>query len=188
MNDKADRRTLITIDQFRRLTRPTSIHLDEEDVLSYVRECEDEKIIPAIGWSNFKSLIGQRAWDNTFDSTFNPDILIDGGEWSETAVGSDGVQYTKEYYCCGVRKALAYYAYAKMLRADGAIVARAGTMRHRDDYSDHLDDPQIRQYNDVMNMAERYLGQCLYYLNRHRKKHAISPQRGTRAKIHVIGD
>lgn len=185
---QVDRKPLITVDQFRQLARPTSIHLEEEDVLSYVRECEDERIIPAIGWGNFKSSLGLRPWDSTFSDSFIPDLWLDGGEWTKTAVGSDGVQYNKEYYCSGVRKALAYFVYAKMLRADGTIVARAGTMRHRDDYSDHLDDPQIRQYNDVMDMAERYLGECLYYLNKHKKNRQISPQRGSRARIHVIGD
>lgn len=185
---QVERKPLITVDQFRKLTRPTSVHLDEEDVLSYIRECEDERIIPAIGWGNFKSSLGIQVWDKTFDDSFIPNLWLDGGEWQQQATGTDGKEYTKEYYCSGVRKALAYFVYAKMLRADGTIVTRSGTMRHRDEYSDHLDDPQIRQYNDVMNMAERYLAECLLYLNVHRKNRQIHPIRGSRARITAIGD
>lgn len=185
---KVDRQPLLTVDQFRELARPTSTHLNEDDVLSYVRECEDELIIPAIGWANFKSSLGLREWDNTFDDSFIPDLWLDGGEWEHKEKDENGEEYDKLYYCCGVRKALAYFVYAKILRADGTILSRAGTMRHRDDYSDHIDDPQIKQYNDVMNMAERYLNECLQYLQVHKKSRQIRQQRGTRAKIHAIGD
>ena len=185
---KVDRQPLLTVEQFRELARPTSTHLNEDDVLSYVRECEDERIIPAIGWANFKSSLGLREWDKTFDDSFIPDLWLDGGEWEHKEVDENGEEYDKLYYCCGVRKALAYFVYAKILRADGTILSRAGTMRHRDDYSDHIDDPQIKQYNDVMNMAERYLNECLQYLQVHKKSRQIRPQRGTRARIHAIGD
>lgn len=188
MMKQVNRTPLITFEQFRELARPTSTHLDEGDVLSFVRECEDERIIPAIGWGNFKSSLGLREWDRTFDDSFTPDLWLDGGEWSHEEIDEDGKKFEKSYYCCGVRKALAYFVYAKMLRADGTIISRAGTMRHRDDYSDHIDEPQLRQYNDAMNMAERYLSECLFYLQVHKKSRQISPQRGSRAKIHAIGD
>lgn len=188
MMKQVDRKPLITLDQFRELARPTSTHLEEGDVLSYVRECEDERIIPAIGWGNFKSSLGLKEWDSTFDDSFIPDLWLDGGEWSHEEVDEEGKKFEKLYYCCGVRKALAYFTYAKILRADGTILARAGAMRHRDDYSDHLDEPQLKQYNDAMNMAERYLSECLFYLKVHKKSRQISPQRGSRARIHSIGD
>lgn len=186
--NQIDRKPLITAEQFRELARPTSAHLDEDDVLSFIRESEDEKIIPAIGWANFKSSLGLKEWDSTFNDSFNPDLWLDGGEWSQKQTDENGEKFDKLYYCCGVRKALAYFTYAKILRADGTILARAGSMRHRDDYSDHIDEPQLKQYNDVMNMAERYLGECLLYLKAHKKDKKIKPIRGTRARIIAIGD
>lgn len=188
MMKQADRIPLISVEQFRTLARPTSAHLDEGDVLSFVRECEDERIIPAIGWANFKSSIGLREWDSTFDDSFIPDLFLDGGEWSKEEVDEHGDKFDKLYFCNGVRKALAYFVYAKLLRADGTIISRTGSMRHRDDYSDHIEEPQLRQYNDVMNMAERYLAECLQYLKVHKKSRQISSVRGTRARVHAIGD
>lgn len=184
----ADRKQLITVEQFRALSRPTSAHLDEEEVNAYIRECEDCFIIPAIGYANFKGATGTSTWGDTFDATFNPQTLLDGGEWSSVESDEFGNKITRAYYCNGIRKALAYYVYAKLLRADGTIISRAGSMRHRDDNGDHIDDSKLKQYNDVMNIAERYLGDCLAYLKRHVRNRQVSKVRGSRVHIHAIGN
>ena len=44
---------LITVGQCLALARPTSVHLDEDEVQAYITECEDMHIIPAIGFANF---------------------------------------------------------------------------------------------------------------------------------------
>lgn len=183
-----DRKQLITIEQFRALSRPTSAHLDEEEVNAYIRECEDCFIIPTIGWANFKGATGVSTWEGTFDATFKAETILDGGEWSTEEEDECGNKVKKEYYCCGIRKALAYFVYAKLLRADGTIVSRAGSMRHRDADGDHIDDTKLKQYNDTMNMAERYLSSCLMYLKKHIKNKQVKTVRGSRAHIHAIGD
>lgn len=182
-----ERTQLITVEQFRQLARPTSKHLDEREVSTFIRECEDTFIIPAIGWGNFKSSIGLSVWSSTFDDSFVPDLFLDGGEWSKEETDENGEKFDKLYFCNGAKKALAYFVYAKLLRSDGTIVSRSGAMRHNDDYSDHINEPQLRQYNDVMNLAERYLSECLQYLKIHKKSRQISPVRGTRARVHAIG-
>lgn len=74
-------------------------------------------------------------------------------------------------------------------RADGTIISRAGGMRHRDDYSDHVQDVSSnKQYNDIMDMAERYLSDALEYLKAFTSKGEVKAQRGTRAHIHAIGN
>lgn len=61
-------------------------------------------------------------------------------------------------------------------------------MRHRDDYSDHVQDlSNNKQYNDIMDMAERYLSDALEYLKAFTSKGEVKAQRGTRAHIHAIG-
>lgn len=183
----AVRKPLITVEQFRALARPTSVHLDEEEVTAYIRECEDEHIIPTIGWKNFKAATGVCVWDATFDDTFVPDLFLDGGEWQEV-VSKKGEEETVLHYCNGIRKALAYFVYAKLLRADGTIISRSGSMRHRDDYSDHVDDSKLKQYNDTMSLAEMYLAGALLYLRDKAKDKQVKPARGTRAHIHAIGE
>lgn len=177
-----ERKQLITVDQFRELARPTSTHLDEDEVNAYIRECEDANIIPAIGWERFKAATEQGEWGDSVLPDFQPATFLDGGEYSQ-----DETKVQK--YISGIRKALAYFTYARLFRADGTIVSRAGGMRHRDDYSDHVQDVSSnKQYNDIMDMAERYLSDSLEYLKAFTPKGEVKAQRGTRAHIHAIGD
>ena len=180
-----DRIPLITVEQFMRLSRPTSIHLDDEEVKAYIREAEDIYIIPFIGYATLKAITSNERPQH-MDESFAIDILANGGEWTEIIAECKGDTVEEIHYCNGIRKAAAYYTYAKMIRADGSILSRAGAMRHRDEYSDHVDDSKLKQYNDAMSIAERYLSESIAYMNAHsmQKKKA----RGTRAHIHAIGD
>lgn len=179
----SERKPLITVEQFRQLARPTSAHLDEEDVMTFVRECEDAYIIPTVTYRQFKGAVeceDNTPWDESFDDTFVPRTLLDGGEYT-TEKGS-------VEWCSGMRKALAYFVYARMQRADGNIISRSGAMRHNDERAEHTDDSKLRQYNDTMAMAERYLSECVAYLKLHLKDERVKPIHTTRAKITAIGD
>lgn len=178
---------LITAEQFRTLARPVSIHVDDDEIAQFVRECEDVYIIPAVGWTNFKSSTITNVWSGIFDGTFSPEIFLDGGEYdpadAECGCGSDdGLRY-----CNGLRKALAYYVYAKMLRNDGNIIARAGAMQHQDQYAYHTNDADLKRYDDTMSIAERYLGECLEYANIHRKNNKLTT-RQSRCRVIAVGD
>lgn len=168
---------LITLEEFKNLARPASIHLDESHVMAYVREAEDAYIIPAIGYETVKGI------KEAETITPEQDILLNGGEFTTQACGCDDQTLQ---YCKGLKLTVAYYAYAKMMRADGSIVSRAGFMRHEDDYSRHVDDTTLKQYNDVMDMAERYLASCLSYMASVNSN--TKPVRGSRARIYAIGE
>lgn len=176
------RTQLLTVEQFRELARPTSVHLDEREVNAFIREAEDSFIIPFLGYGNFKAAAEgiSSLWDDSFDDTFTASLLLDGGEWED----SKGVLH----YCNGVRKALAYFTYARMLRADGSIITRSGNVRHRDEYADHDEDPKRNRYNDTMDMAERYLSECMAYCKEHKKDKKIRKMVSSRSSIRAIGD
>ena len=183
------RKQLITVDQFRELARPTSTHLDEYEVNAYIRECEDANIIPAIGWKRFKAATEQGEWGDSVLTDLQPSVFLDGGEYTTKKEGDCSQDETKvQKYTSGIRKALAYFTYARLFRADGTIVSRSGAMRHRDDYSDHVDDSSLKQYNDIMGMAESYLSDALLYLKATTKAGEVKPHRSTRVRIHAIGD
>ena len=93
MND--GRKTLLTVEQFRELARPTSIHLDEEAVRGFIRECEDAYIIPAIGYRQFKGALeceNNTPWDDKFDDT---DSLygVEKPDWEEFISSEKGKAY-----------------------------------------------------------------------------------------------
>lgn len=186
MRKEETRLPLITPEQFRKLARPVSIHVDNLEIQQFVRECEDMFIIPAVGWPNFKSATVTNTWEDLFDGTFSHTVFLDGGEYDagdgECGCGSDdGIKY-----CNGLRKALAYFVYAKMLRNDGNILSRAGAMQHNDQYAYHTDDSSLKRYNDTMSIAERYLAESLQYANLHRKNKLTARQ--SRSRILSVGD
>lgn len=181
----SERKLLITMEQFRQLARPTSTHLDEEEVTAYIREAEDGHIIPAIGYEVYRYISSDDASvPEILADAFDKAIILEGGEYTEELC--DGTKNVM--YCNGLRKAVSYYVWAKMLRADGAIISRAGAMRHRDAYADHVDDSKLRQYNDASGMADMYLTEAVRYLRANTKNNAVRPIKSTRAKITAIGD
>ena len=175
---------LITPAQFKVLARPTSCHLDDTEVMSFISECEDVFIIPFIGFANFEKAVHSESFAGVFDETFSVSLWLDGGSFETSDCGCN----KRTEWCVGLRKTLAYYVYAKMLRADGTIVARAGAMRHNDQYAQHID-PNRKQYDDVMNIADGYMAGCTLYAKTHSVEcNAVKKVRGKRATIKAIGD
>lgn len=148
---------LITLDEFLQLTRPTSKHLDETEVIAFVREVEDLHIIPLIGTELYNTLV-TAVLDS--DLTAEQRILFKGGTWSSSCgCNTDKV-------CAGLKRAVAYLAYARMVAVNGGIVTRTGYYQHNDTYADRTDDKnRANARRDVQNMAEFYLGQCVEYYN-----------------------
>lgn len=172
---------LITVDEFRKLARPTSKHVDEDDVIAFIRECEDMTIIPAIGLDVFERLLSD-------DVSEKEKTLLSGGNWTQSVVGRCNGENGLRRKCSGLKTALAYFVYAKMIQSDGGIVTRTGMMRHDDEYASHIDDKnRVRRYNDVMNVAEQYLSGCLEYW-KNVQGGDVRPVKGTRVHIHAIGD
>ena len=178
-----ERKHLLSPVQFAELARPTSIHLEDDEVNRFIEECEDLYIIPTVVYDVFSAAIDyvdDNTLDGKFDETFDPVLYLNGGAFNYNHCGCDGASE----WCAGLRKALAYYVYAKMGRADGSIIARDGLMRHNDQYAQHVE-PNLKQYNDVMEVAEQYLASCQRYAKMHRC--GVRMVRQSRATIKAIG-
>lgn len=80
---------ILTVEEFRTLARPTSKHLDDDEIVSYIGECEDVFIIPAIGLEKYQSLLSKELPDGD-------KILLSGG----TFESKDG----KKNKCAGLKK------------------------------------------------------------------------------------
>ena len=194
---------ILDFNRFRELARPTSVHLDEGDTFNFIQESQDVFILPAVGTYMFarmcRSLIQPNA--DRFATR-----LLKGGYWyydcnenELITTDVDGIELLTSYpdakFCHGIEKALAYYTYARMMRDDGAMVTRAGSIQHNDAYGTRLaQNEKHARYNDVMNAAELYLNSCLLFLAAIRKAEGDNTCcgektqiRGHRAHIHAIG-
>lgn len=167
---------IITLEDFKTLARPTSIHLDAAHFASYVQEAESKYIIPAIGYELYTQLL---------DTELDEELLVikEGGNYDKQ--GCPCTPGSAIAFCHGVKKTTAYYTYAIMQQADGGVMARAGFMRHENEYADHVDD-RVKQYNAVMDMAELYLSSVLEAIKAN--DCCSKKARQTRATIKAIGD
>ena len=175
-----NRRHILTAGELKGYVRPISRHVDDEELETFIRECEDTVIIPAIGLKRFKELCGEENQSGDENR-----ILLCGGEYKN--------RKGELKQCVGLKAALSYFTYAKMIMSDGTILTRTGLMQHNDSYAERSDDKnRVRRYNDVMNVAEEYLSTCLAYLASLNKVCCGNAEagrvKGTRVRIHAIGD
>ena len=139
---------LITYSEVLALSRPTSIHLSEEDVNTFIDESEQMEIIPAIGADLYLNIL---------EDETKHEVLLNGGNYT----GADG----KKRIFKGLKTALAYYVYAKMVKNDGRILGESGFLSHNDEYASRIEEKQkYVSYNDALNEARRYLSDVLEYL------------------------
>lgn len=141
---------LITRNDIETLSRPISVHINDLDVRTFIDETEQMDIIPAIGCELFLD-IQSDLYGNKFET------LLDGGIY----LGVDG----KKRIFKGLKVAMAYYVYARLVKNDGRILSESGFLSHNDEYGTKSDDKQkYASYNDALNVAKRYLSDVLDYL------------------------
>lgn len=191
---------ILTFEEFRALARPTSVHLDTLDVENTISECEDVYIAPAIGIGVYNLIAREYTEENPIPD--NLKVLLCGGYW---VYDTDGVlvfdttfdatfatSYQNVRMCHGLKKALTYYTYSLLMRSDGAMVTRAGSIQHNDAYGSRLaQNEKHARYNDTTNVAEQYLSSCLLYLKQINGNDGCccsTKIRGHRAHIHAIGE
>lgn len=166
---------LITRNEIETLSRPISVHINDLDIRTFIDETEQMDIIPSIGSELYLDL--QTNLDNS-----KYKILLDGGVY----LGRDG----KKRIFKGLKVAMSYYVYARLLKNDGRIFSESGFLSHNDEYGTKPDDKQkYASYNDALNVAKRYLADVLEYLKSTDStfsKKATVKNNGTRIK--VIGD
>lgn len=194
-------RHLLTFDEFRELARPTSKHLDEEDVMNAIGECEDVFIAPAIGLGVYNLLVTEYPDENPMPD--NLQVLLGGGYWAYNNSGAlvfdktfdptFATAYENVRICHGLKKCLSYYAWSRLMRDDGTVVTRSGSLHHLDAYGERLEKTEKHaRYNDNTNVAEQYLSSCIEYLKQITGESSCCNRkpviRGHRAHIHAIGD
>lgn len=148
---------LISLAEFKTLARPASVHMDESEVLAFVREAEDLHIKPLIGIDTYTKLVSAAVPAQELPAEMQ--TLLLGGTYTPASGCGDG---DKE--CYGLKRAVAYLAYARMIAANGGMVTRTGYYQNDDDYASRMDDKnRANARRDVQNMADFYLGSCADY-------------------------
>lgn len=144
-----DNKLLITREEIDRECRPCNA----QDALvdRCIEEAQNLDIIPVIGADWWL-----RVLDRNDDAVAT--LLWEGGIYRDTCGNA--------HIFAGLRKALLYYAYGRIVRSSGGVSTRFDFVVKADQYSDSADlQAKTQAYNEAFSIADGYKAQCLAYLN-----------------------
>jgi hypothetical protein len=130
--------------------------------LAYIYEAEQNNIKPKIGDDLFLRLKDGE----------NP-LLLDGGTYEKNG---------KRYQLNGIKKALAYYAYSRLLESSSVDLTRQGVVNRRSDAANAADEDNIIKISrETYAIADRYMQEVMDYLG------AGEQQTTQRTSVRLIG-
>lgn len=125
------------------LARPISQHIDREQLVAYITEVEQLQIRPTLGGVLFSNI-------KQSPSAFA--IILNGGIDEVGEVSG------------GIRKAMAYYVYARIIREGVTIATRFGAVEKNDEYATRLDQERKNTiHRECVNIADTYMAEVVRY-------------------------
>jgi hypothetical protein len=126
------------------LARPC--YADTPVAMAAIIEAETMDIRPRLGTALYNALSEERCA-----------MLLNGGDYT------DSCGATRSFV--GIKTALAYYAYARIVRQGGLAVTRYGVVRKEEEYSDNAPlNERMATYNECFALADEMLNGCLEYV------------------------
>lgn len=147
---------LITIDEFNKLARPSSQHIDPLRVLTCIDESERLDIMPTFGDTFYLDIAEHLGSDDAESVPYS--VLLNGGVYTDIC--------GRSHVLAGLKKALAYYAYARLVRIADNELTRYGFVAKADDYSDRVSEKgKAAAVADARIVADGYMRECLRFLD-----------------------
>jgi hypothetical protein len=130
---------IITPEEVGLLSRPISQHIDHAQINAYITEVEALQIRPNLG----ASLLA--------------DIKANADKYSCLLNGGDSVSG-------GLRKAVAYYVYAKIIKQGATIATRFGAVEKTDEHSVRMEQERKDNiFRECSNIADAYMMEVVKY-------------------------
>ena len=121
---------------------------DDREAEVYIIEAERIDVAPQIGVDLYLAIKS--------DPKDYEDVLK-GGTYKDA--------FGKTHVFAGLRVALAYYAYARIVKNGGHVASRFGFTEKRDEYSNHVELKQrTAEANDAYAVAVEYMRACIDYI------------------------
>ena len=153
------------------------------DISKLARPCYSDKDIAekAIDEAidiDIRYLVGDSAYQELIQSTDFK--LLNGGEYED----SKGCKHIM----AGLKKAIAYLAYSRIVRYGNSLPTRFGTMQSNDAYSSHTDLKERQMISDdAYSIGLKYVYEVLAYIKKDDCK-PVEPLKSKRSIFKVIGD
>ena len=166
---------LITTSEVSTLSRGMSVHVDEDKIETYIRESESIDI---------KSALGDALYLDVKEHPEKYELLLDGGAYEDRC----GKQLLT-----GLKTALAYYTYARIVKNGDGNVTRYGFVQKENEYSSHIEfKEKVMAYDDAFSIADRYLKECVRFLQDKKDDYPLYRGNGkikaNRTVYRVLGD
>lgn len=168
-------RPIITPGEVGELSRPC--YTEEATLERIIAEAEREDLKPRLGDRLYLALKQDQE-----EMTSEQRLLLLGGEW----VSADG----RVHYLTGIKTALAYFAYSRVIRDGNIQATRYGARVKNDDNSIQSErEERQRHYRQAFSSADAYLAECLAYVRVNADVLGIKPRavRANRTSFRVIG-
>lgn len=167
---------LITTLEVADLSRSMSVHVDENKIDTYIRESESIDI---------KSALGDALYLDVKENPEKYKLLLDGGIYEDKC--------GEKKIFMGIKTALAYYTYARIVKNGDGNVTRYGFVHKEDEYSTRPDmKEKVMAYNDAFSIADRYLKECVMFLDDRKEEYPLYKGYGkikaNRTVFRIIGD
>ena len=167
---------LITTDEVSKLARTMSVHIDTEKIEAYIRESEN---------IDLKSALGDALFLDVKEHPENYSELLNGSSYTIECGGKRSF--------VGLKMTLAYYTYARIVKNGDGNVTRFGFVNKDNEYSSRSDfKEKLIAYNDAFFVADRYMKECVRYLNDNKKDFPLYRGNGginaNRVTFRVLGE
>ena len=165
---------LTTIENLKAI-RDISANLKDQRIQPYIKEVEDAYVLPAIGAELYEKLDAGETTDT---------ILLDGGYYDKPSEKCAGGKTRAR--CYGIRLAVAFYAYARVLKNNQINVTAFGVTQKTSPMSAPTGDEAIEDaVSEARKMGDLYLHSCVEYL--HRESWLRAPAHGgAKLKMEII--
>ncbi len=131
---------------------------DDREAERFIAEAEQIDIAPQIGTDVYLRIK---------ESPRDFEDLLTGGVWRD--------ECGRTHIFGGLRVALAYYAYARIVKNGGHVASRFGYTEKRDEYSSHVELKQrTAEANDAYAVAVEHLRGCVKYINANPKRFGVT--------------
>ena len=138
---------LITSREVGEYSREISQNVDQKKIEKYIRESE---------LLDIKKTLGDELFLDIKANQERYKLLIEGGEYDNCG--------HKECFS-GLRSALAYYTYARLVKNGDNNVTRFGLVQKESEYSSSVEfKEKLMAYNDAFSIADSLLQECVRYI------------------------
>lgn len=165
-------RNLITAKEVALLARPISSGTSETKIETYIKEVEQLYVKPIIGVEMFIDILSREA-----EELPRPIALLLGGDNSFV----------------GLKVAVAYYAWARIVKNNSVNVTRFGAVVKNDEHSHSIDFKSILKIHDqAIEYADRCMAEVVAFIGEHSGDYPLYagtkvPQK-RKSKTFVIGE